>query len=542
MTFEINIPQQPHLPEFRSLLASLSQQSPELFVVGGTVRDLILAQSASRPGGAIVATDIDIAVPENACQIAKAVADQLGWAYYPLDLKRDVARLVLTGSDPPLACDVARFQGESLTQDLNARDFTINAMAIQIRRGVTTGQLIDDHNGIGDLQARQIRRISSDSLRRDPLRMLRAVRLSFQLGFTIEQETAIQIRLLAGQINQVSQERIRDELWKVLRTHKPADAIVQLHALCLLGHIFPEVSNMIGMEQSAPHHLDVYQHSLLAIRHASFLRDWLMQANIRGLTAPNNLTDRSDTQNNRLYDPLCELLSTWRRRLNEHFCQRFSNGHSRSDWLVWLALLHDIGKPLCHQIEVIDADKLLHRFIGHEESSARLAAVRLTQLHFSGEEIKLATLGTKGHMRVHHLHNSFRNKMLSRRACYRFFRDTGRIQQSMVGIDLILLALADKLATDRDFSSDSPSSETVANWHAYLAHIDQLLQYGFDSAGIPGFTQPRLVDGHMLMERFGIAPGPALGKLIEEITEAQAAGEILTTDEAIDWAADKVAS
>ena len=125
----------PTHPAFVALLNALAAATDPVYIVGGVVRDALLGRTAGL-------TDLDIIVASGANIAARRVADRLGWAYYPLDADRDVARLVFTASKTPLVCDIAAMRGGDLTTDLQARDFTVNALAVRWQRGVAGG-LVD---------------------------------------------------------------------------------------------------------------------------------------------------------------------------------------------------------------------------------------------------------------------------------------------------------------------------------------------------------------------------------------------------------------
>jgi hypothetical protein len=121
---------------------------------------------------------------------------------------------------------------------------------------------------------------------------------------------------------------------------------------------------------------------------------------------------------------------------------------------------------------------------------------------------------------------SFAGQRISNRAAFRFFRDVGGKQAgSGPGLDTLLVGLADRLSVTQDIPPDTSG---------YLTHVDQLFHYAFEEASQPSVP---LVDGHLLMQRLAIKPGPKLGTLLEHLMEAQAAGEIHTPDQALQLAA-----
>jgi poly(A) polymerase/tRNA nucleotidyltransferase (CCA-adding enzyme) len=495
----------PH-PALAELLTAFSQNHTPVYVVGGAVRDLLMQREA-------VLTDLDLVLEGPAIPLARSVADRLGWAYYPLDETRDVARLVFAPpAAAPLVCDVAGMRGGSIEADLQLRDFTVNAMALAFTAAHTRPTLIDTVGGQRDLDRRLLRRVTPTSLEEDPLRGLRAVRLAGQLDFTIEQETTSQVRHLAANIHSVSPERVRDELWKLLETPRPHEGVERLKRIGLLPYLFPEVAATIGVEQTYPHLYPVYEHTLNALQNATHLRDWIMGENTQTENAAHAFVHAK--------------LGIWQERLRNHLAAITGGGRRRAEWLIWFTLFHDVGKPLTRTLET-DADGTLRtRFYDHEAIGAELTEQRLSALRFNRNEIELACATVAAHMRPHHLHVSFLGQPVSARAMFRFFRDVGGKHSGIgPGLDTLLVALADRLSVTQDIPPDNTG---------YIEHIDQLLNYAFDEG--TRFPLP-LVDGHTVMRGLDMKPGPQLGALLEYLMEAQAAGEIKTEDEALALAA-----
>jgi poly(A) polymerase/tRNA nucleotidyltransferase (CCA-adding enzyme) len=494
-----------------SLLTALSAAAHPLYIVGGLVRDHLL-------GGKEKVNDLDVIVEHSALQVARQVADRLGWAFYALDPERDVARLVFQATSPPLVCDIAAMRGGSIEHDLRTRDFTINALAIEWEGRAAT-RLVDLVGGRADLERRLLRRVSPSSLAEDPVRLLRAVRFAAQLGFSIEEETQLQMLRMADTVSLASAERQRDELWKMMLAPEPAHAIELLDRFGLLAYVLPEVGDLQGVKQSAPHVLDAYRHTLQTVRFATQFRRWLRgepPLDAAGDTSPGAQAWQA-------------AFGPWRFRLAEHFMQSIAAEHLRIDWLVWHALLHDIGKAQTRTSEVAADGSTRYRFFNHEEVGARLARERLEALRFSRQEIWLAETVIEAHMRPHHLHASFGNEGLSRRACFRYFRDTGgRNFDQLPGVDVVLLALADYQAIS--------CAPMPPDWQPYLQHAGELLEFAFHAHGLDQVRQP-LVDGHTLMRYFDLKPGREIGNLLQRLQEAQAAGEIANADEALAMAA-----
>ena len=517
------------------LSAFMSKRAP-VYIVGGAVRDHLLglssipgwthAAAAEQSGGSFTlaektrsaTTDLDLVLEGPVLPLARQVADRLGWAYYPLDKGRDVARLIGKAADGQrIECDAAALRGD-LRTDLLARDFTANALALALAADCSP-KLVDICDGIGDIRARRLRRISRDSLRADPIRLLRAARLAAQLAFAIEDGTRAQIGDYAETVLSVSAERVRYELWKLLDCVRPDEGIRELNALGLLVHLLPEVRALQGVTQSSRHHLDAYEHSLLAARYAAELRDWL-----RGGPAPED-------------DALTETLEPWAEPLRAHFSSEIAAGSDRAGWLAWHALLHDTGKADGPGSDSRRVDERRGN-AGHQALSARLAGRRVESLRFSRREVLLAD-------RVASMHNVPRRMVkklpqnverIGARAAFRFFRDAGSVVAGHQfaaglrsagmhpppdGLDVIVQAISDLQATGLARGPE---------WARFLKAIEGLFSYVFTLRTEQ--VEP-LVDGHRVMESLGLRPGPQVGAIMRELAEAQAAGTVSSADEAL---------
>jgi putative nucleotidyltransferase with HDIG domain len=164
--------------------------------------------------------------------------------------------------------------GKTIEEDLSRRDFTINAMAMKIRdinllKGKYKYEIIDLFEGKSDLKNKVIRAVGDpeDRLNEDALRMLRAIRLASQLGFLIEEKTLQAIKKKAPLIKKVANERIRDELIKILASNYPADGFLLLMNSGLLEIILPEAAKGKGVAQARHHRWDVWTHSLYALKY-----------------------------------------------------------------------------------------------------------------------------------------------------------------------------------------------------------------------------------------------------------------------------------
>ena len=219
----------PEMPVNSKLLDEVRAILPAdlpVYLVGGAVRDAVLGRSTH---------DLDFAAPQGLI-LAKKIADKLPGAFFPLDEQNDTGRVVVIHPDGSRdILDFAGYRGDSLEADLRGRDFTINAVAMDVH----TGQVIDPLGGVNDIRAKRIRACSASSLSDDPARILRAVRQAAALGFSIDPETRKLMKAAVPLLEKISPERQRDELFKMLSGPKPdassIDAVLADRALVATG-------------------------------------------------------------------------------------------------------------------------------------------------------------------------------------------------------------------------------------------------------------------------------------------------------------------
>ena len=483
----------------------LTEQGVKSYLVGGFVRDALLGRNTA---------DIDVAVAADALEIGPKVATALGGRYVLLDEVNRVSRVVLVNEAAPSAggqwqIDFSTFQG-SIEQDLARRDFTIDAIAVDLGGivyqpfGLEPSRakpcpLIDPFNGWDDLRQGVVRAVSEAAFKSDAVRLLRAVRLAAELGFSIDSETEALIRRYCHLIADVAGERVREELLQLLATSQAGEFLTYLDKLGLVTAIIPELNQAKGVEQPKEHFWDVFEHSLKTVSAADFLL---------GRGAWEYAGE--------------EVLAAvpWSAVLSQHFELEVSSGSTRRSLLKLAALLHDIAKP---QTKAIDGGRM--RFLGHAKDGAAIAVNILERLRFSGREVKLVEAMVRHHLRPTQMGQ---DAFPSHRAIYRYFRDTGE-----AGIDILFLSLADHLATR------GPHLD-LAQWRGHAQIVEYVLAQRFQEESL--VTPPKLVDGHDLINIFGMSPGPELGQLLEAVREAQASGEIATRDEALAYVRDHLLS
>ncbi len=487
----------------------LTLQGRQGYIVGGFIRDWLLVRKTN---------DIDIAVSGVAITIAREVAKEIGGKFVPLDEVNDIARVVVIedaqqsqeSQGAEWHFDFSSFSGD-IEADLARRDFTINAMAIELSQFVTASKankdfkklatflaekqaqlkLIDPFYGEEDLRNKIVRGVSEQIFEDDAARLLRAVRLAAELDFTIEPETESLIRRYSKAITEVSGERIREELLHLLTLPQAAYHLRYLDKLGLLLALIPELAESKGVEQPTVHFWDVFDHSVQTVATIEFLvreSDWEYGNEDMLTTAP------------------------WSDMIDRHLSQEVSSGSNRKVLLKLAGLLHDIAKPMTKSID----DTGRARFLGHTTQGAAMTANILERLRFSNREIRLVESLVYHHLRPAQMANE---ELPTQRAIYRYFRDTDD-----AGIDILLLALADYLASRGPLAS-------MEEWKRHCQVINYILtEHDKQQTKI---LPVKLVDGHDLIDVFGLTPGPLIGELLATVNEAHASGELSTREEAL---------
>lgn len=348
------IPQEKISKEALYVTQNLQNAGFEAFVVGGCVRDLLIGK---------IPKDWDLttnATPEDIQKIfGKTIYENVYGTVgvcvtYETDgtpVSRDT-----TGADY-IIIEVTPYRTEgkytdsrhpetvsftnNIEDDLSRRDFTINAMAYDPYKG----HLIDLYKGQQDIKDKVIRAVGDPDKRfkEDALRMIRAIRFTVQLGFTISHETHEALFLNKDLLKSIAIERVRDEFNKIILSDDPMMGIILLEQLQLLEYLIPELREGIGCEQKGEHIYDVFLHMLHALQFAS-KKDWPLEIRLA-------------------------------------------------------ALFHDIGKPRTRRWDGTKAGgKGKYTFYGHEVVGARMTTKILSRLKYSNEVNDFVTLLVRYHM------------------------------------------------------------------------------------------------------------------------------------------------
>src|SRR5919197_904281 len=235
------------------LLARRALEGRPAWLVGGAVRDRLLGRQT---------LDLDVVVEGPVAPAAKALGRAGRAAAFPLSDTFGGWRVV--ARDRGWQVDVLPVNGRSIEDDLAARDFTVNAIA----EPLAGGEPIDPFEGREDLAAGRLRMVSADGFAADPLRVLRAARLACELRLEPDRDTRAAAGAQAPALRRVSPERVFAELKRVVIAPEALRGLAEMDRLGVTPVVLPELDALRGIEQSAYHHLDVYEHTLAVFEQA----------------------------------------------------------------------------------------------------------------------------------------------------------------------------------------------------------------------------------------------------------------------------------
>jgi poly(A) polymerase len=454
----------------REVISLSKKRNSQIYLVGGFLRDAIVGRKKD-------ILDLDFAVDKDAIGLARQFANKTKSGFVVLDKEHGCARVIYKG----YTLDFTDFRGKDLEDDLRHRDFTVNAMALELEKIFSkedlNNLLVDPYGAVKDLRAKIIRVVARKAFDEDPLRMLRAFSLACIFGFGIDKETIKLIKEKKEKLSGISFERIRDELFKIFDQPDSYDYLVKLDELGILKVIIPEIEIMRGVKQGPYHHLDVWKHTLETVKQADILIKELKK-------------------NQEIQSYLNEVISSDRRRRA----------------LIKLgALLHDIGKPQARHRE--DGKTKFH---GHERIGLEITKNIAGRLKLSNDELDSLQKMVFWHLRPGYLAD---NEELSPRAKFRYFRDTAQ-----EGVSTLLLSIADQRSTKGPLTSEESriQHEKVASGLIKGYFIKKKQK-----------QLARLINGDDLIRKFKLTPSPLFGKILTEIEELQAIGKIKTKKQAL---------
>lgn len=457
-------------------LAIIYELFPKAYIVGGAVRDRLL----NRPN-----RDYDIVIPHALRDAAAQLAQYLSGKVVDYD-KTGRSMRVVWGESTDNNIDLSNIEGAFITEDLNKRDFTINALAIPILHWHDHGwehYVIDPSGGLADHCQRRIRMVSHTNILADPIRAWRGARMAAELGFTVEPLTQATMGQTATAVPDIAPEKLRVELQKLFALPCSASGLKILLETGLLTALWPEIEAAQGMAQNEHHQYTVWEHS------------W------------------------RAYTNMEDILNTWRYFRQPELVDRLSHYivDDKHLWLIKMAsLLHDVGKPPTRRVS---DDGRVH-FYAHEKVGSELVAHMASKISVGSQSVRYLKAFIRYHMYPRQLYRA------SKSWDHYLFRYFSRTKP--VGVWVLLFSLADALAKGDNISEGDDFKTYVKMVEAYL-HT-----YFLNPEKIN--VEP-LVDGDAVKKALGLKQGKMVGEVMEYLLEEQAWGKITTSEEALRAAA-----
>ena len=438
--------------------------SMQIYLVGGAVRDMLLGKQIN---------DYDFVIEGLVRPVGKKLADNLHGKYYVLDDTRDMVRVLLKTSDKekPICIDIAQLHGESLEKDLFGRDFTINAIAVDFLKN---NRIIDPMGGATDLREKRLRMCNLRSLKDDPLRGMRAIRMAVEFGLEIDSQLSAEMHAIKPLLKKASIERYRDEFFKILSLGKAVLSVQLMEKFGFLDYVLPSVE---------AYNFDLMIEAVRRIEHY--------------LAILTRTFDEAASSN--LISGLTVLkLGSFREQLSALYDRDAQLPHNRRD-LILYTVIASMKSGLTEKSKLEKQLKIYGK-----------------QLLLSSNEINTSSDMVAGVLEIKKL---FAQESISNYQIHRYFH-----KRLAAGIDGLMLYLA-------ECGSLTQENHDPAEWNALLDRIGVFFDAWFNH--YDEIIEPKpLLSGDQIREYLQIPESPLVGKIKNAILEAQLNHKINTLEEA----------
>ncbi|GEM_PF-278633 len=501
-----------------------------LFLVGGTIRDILLGREP---------TDFDFAVSGSGLEFAAAFARKVRGSLVVLSEPDDEARVVYRkpnlGDSPrtgtvPVTFDFNGFGDRTINTDIMRRDFTANALAVEVLHG-GVGELVDLVGGRRDVADRLLRPVSADSLKLDPLRLLRAIRIALELDFRIDEAVFALARTVT--LTETAPERIGAELLRIIESPGSYTYIRKLFELGRLSDILPELVPLLEDEDLREHSFRTYFKVEEIVSSESFFSrfepEWTAYFDQWGVGEVQSTKDKGQSEEPSLpadgsgQSAICNLQSEIPRSpdsapdprsltpdpaADSSLLSPPSSLPFRRGLLKLAGLIHDQAKP---ETRFINTEGEVH-FYGHDNLGARAASrIGRDRLRLSRAQTAMLSTLVAEHMRLHLLATA---PDLTDRAVRRFFRD---LDEEAFG--LMILCFSDGWATaGRTGHLEDTITRMIEQRRTEAAKL----------------KVKRFVTGYDLIA-LGMKPGPSFKVILQELEDLQLEGVITSTEQGLDY-------
>lgn len=438
-------------------------KNDETYIVGGFIRDVVIGKSDVK--------DIDIAT-KNPQGLIKKISKNIR-NIVVLDEENQVYRVFLKNLDE-FYLDISKLQGDDIIKDLSRRDFTINAVAFCLQNGLL--KFIDPFYGIDDTRIKCIRKISTQNIIDDPLRILRAYRFKAELDFNIENETITAISHNASLLSNVASERIKSEIFKILNTERAKETFYELFKQGVLDILFPFIARYKDYYSGARHRYDLLHHSFKMME---IIENYCN----KGFPLP----------------------------VSSDLLLKETEYEAKLSGLIKLAaLFHDVGKLSTKNVV---GNKVT--YYEHEKEGALYIKACLEKMKFSVDTTDFIALLVRYHMYPFYLINVAKNDVKLKPRTYiklkKYFGDKVVI--------LFNFAISDSYATSEDEDTKKNIELIKKLYNLYLDYEQRE-------------KKTVLLNGRDIMKILQIKEGPMVGKVLSALKEASLADIFITKEEA----------
>ncbi len=472
-------------------IAKVLSKEDYCFIVGGWVRDRILGE----PVGFNI--DVDLLVTCDPVKVAQDFATRTGGHFFVFEkkgflIKRPVVASVVIHFPPyRYRFDFSQLKGKdlerALEEDLRERDFTANAIAVNLDDVLSVGAkqtiVFDPTGGIKDLEKGILRPISFENLKKDPVRILRGFRLSVEKDLKLTEDFLEFAQRNKGLILKAPYERISHELFKIMKHPKGSQVIRKLFNAGLLEVIIPELGELRSVSDQGKHHIyPLDEHTLRTVEEI----ERIIEERAKYLSA----------------ELLCDF-----------GCKRFLGEFTDIELLKWGALLHDIGKP--YTLEIKEGRVT---FYNHDKVGEQIVKEIGKRLRWGEEATKFISKLVRYHLRPFYLREAFLRGELRRKGMANFWRECEEVAPH-----LFLLSIADAYASGDSEEEIQALLETISELESFKRNEIKTLK-----------VEP-LLNGHEIMAILNIPQGRIVGEIKKKLEEAQMEGKVKTKEEAVEF-------
>lgn len=448
-------------PVMKSIYRVSQEVGTPIYLVGGAVRDLLMGITPEK--------DFDFVMEDNLVKSARLFSRIFEGSFFPLSSDPPNYRVVLLHTNQRIEVDFSGFRGDDLCHDLTNRDFTVNAIALEVGDLYREGEikLYDPLRGEHDLHARVLRLASPFSFDQDPLRILRAVRIAKERNLHIDTATREAIYRQRDRLYSVSAERIRSEFFKILSFSDAPESLKLLDELGLLSILIPEAETLKGKSLESPSGLSLWQHTLEVV-------SWCEWSLVN----------------------LEKIFPEFHEHIESHFEEEIEEDVDRKSLLKLAGFFHGRGEVFPGVNAMTVADNIVRKL----KLGKRTGKTLRKMVKYYNQVLSLRKM-----------------EKTPSRVFFQFFQNV-----DPEGLAVLLLAWAKYIACSPERFT-RPEDITLRNF------LSDLVNFYVNEYPL---LKP-LLSGQEIIERFGLQEGKVVGELLNQVASAEAQGLLASSREAV---------